>query len=73
MSGGAYGHAYRALEEFIEAQEVAEFPDEINIPVRREFAKHLRLVADAMHAVEWVDSGDCSPPHDADAIRRCLE
>ena len=73
MSGGAYGYAYRALEEFIEAQEVAEFPDEINIPVRREFAKHLRLVADAMHAVEWVDSGDCSPPHDADAIRRCLE
>lgn len=72
MSGGAYDYAYNSLDEFIETMEVAEFPDEINIPLRRKFAAHLRLVRDAMQAVEWVDSGDCSPPHDEDAIRRVL-
>lgn len=73
MSGGSYSYAYLRLDEFIEAMEVAKFPDDVNIPIRREFAKHLRLVSEAMMAIEWVDSGDSSPPHDADAIRRCLE
>ncbi len=41
-------------------------------PERRAFAKHLKLVAKALHDIEWVDSGDYGPGDDADAIRACL-
>lgn len=39
---------------------------------RRVFGKILDKYADAMKAIEWVDSGDCSTPHDIDAIKEAL-
>ncbi len=72
MSGGRYSYKYMQLEEFISDLREMDVSDEVNIPIRHEFIKHLELVVEAMHAIEWVDSGDCSPPHDADAIRRVL-
>ncbi len=75
MSGGSHNYGYRQVKEFIESVEVGDtIGDNPKLtPLRIEFLKHLRLVAEAMKAIEWVDSGDCSPPHDEDAIRRALE
>jgi hypothetical protein len=39
---------------------------------RRAFAKHLELVAKALHDIEWVDSGDSPPGSENEAIRACL-
>jgi len=41
-------------------------------PKRLAFAAHLRLVAEALRAIEWVDSGDCVPGDEHDAIDACL-
>lgn len=41
-------------------------------PERRAFAQHLKLVAKALHDIEWVDSGDYGPGDENAAIRTCL-
>jgi len=43
-----------------------------NTPERRAFAKHLKLVAKALHDIEWVDSSDYGPGDENVAIRACL-
>ena len=43
-----------------------------NTPERRAFAKHLKLVAKALHDIEWVDSADYGPGDETEAIRACL-
>jgi hypothetical protein len=50
--------------------EDASFP--LDTVERRAFAAHLKLVAKALHDVEWVDSGDYGPGHESAAIRACL-
>lgn len=67
MSGGSHGYAYRRVEEM--ADRLAR-PDQSAL--RRAFAEHLRLVAGAMHDVEWVDSCDYSPGREDEAIRAVL-
>lgn len=64
MSGGSMDYLYARLEydaNFLE-----------DAPERRAFAQHLKLVAKALHDIEWVDSGDYSPGDDSEAIRACL-
>jgi hypothetical protein len=77
MSGGAYAYAFETVECFADALEAgmtfgdvhdARPTDHANDHARLGFAVHLRNVAAAMKAIEWVDSGDCSPPHDTEAI-----
>lgn len=73
MSGGSYEYAYLVVERMAEALDAGEAFDgretgEVNNVVRLGFAAHLRKVAAAMQAIEWEDSGDCSPPHAAEAI-----
>ena len=73
MSGGSYLYAYRHVEEFAEALENNERLDghplyQPNGLDRLGFAAHLKKVAAAMKAIEWVDSCDCSSPHDTEAI-----
>ena len=65
MSGGSYDYAY---------QHIDDLADELRCmtPLRRAFKAHLRLVAQAAHQIEWVDSGDCSPGDDDAAIRAAL-
>lgn len=77
MSGGSYNYAYGIVERFADALDAGmTFPDVHgarptgceNNHDRIGFAAHLRKVAAAMKAIEWVDSGDCSHPHDTEAI-----
>jgi len=64
MSGGSMNYLYSKLEYD------ANFPQDT--PERKAFAKHLKLVAKALHDIEWVDSGDFSPGRENEAIRACL-
>ena len=64
MSGGSMNYIYSKLE--YEAIFTADTPE------RRAFAQHLKLVAKALHDIEWVDSGDYGPGDENKAIRDCL-
>ena len=63
MSGGSMNYLYSKLE-------YAEF--KTDTPERKAFAKHLQLVAKALHDIEWVDSCDYGPGDEDNAIRACL-
>ena len=64
MSGGSMNYLYSKIEY------EATFHEDT--PERRAFAKHLKLVAKALHDIEWVDSGDCRPGDENEAIRACV-
>lgn len=64
MSGGSMNYLYSRIEMD------ATFSE--NTPERKAFARHLKLVAKALHDIEWVDSGDCGPGYESDSIRACL-
>lgn len=66
MSGGSWNYAYKKVEEMAEGLENSEYP------IRRQFAKHLKLVAEAMHDIEWVDSYDMSHPDEVTAIEKVI-
>lgn len=73
MSGGAYDYAFERVLLMAEALESNKRLDgfalyQPNGHDRIGFAAHLRKVAAAMKAIEWVDSGDSSPPEDTLAI-----
>jgi hypothetical protein len=42
-------------------------------PTRAAFGRHLLLVADALHDVEWVDSCDYGNGDDEEAMRKALD
>lgn len=65
MSGGSYDYAYGKLEDFLSTFKA-------DTPARRAFASLLRDVVEAMHDIEWVDSGDYGPGDENAAIERCL-
>jgi hypothetical protein len=44
----------------------------LDTPERRAFKAHLVKVAKALHDIEWVDSGDCAPGSESEAIRACI-
>ncbi len=63
MSGGAYEYVYR----YIDGIEI------MNLTPKREiFQKLLKLVAEAMHDIEWVDSGDYGEGVENAAIDRVI-
>jgi len=64
MSGGSMDYLYSRVSD-------AEF--KINTIERKAFAKHLKLIAEALHDIEWVDSGDYGEGDENAAIRACLE
>ncbi len=64
MSGGSMNYLYSRIES--EATFLADTAE------RRAFAKHLRLVVEALHDIEWVDSADYGPGDENEAIRACL-
>lgn len=77
MSGGSYNYAFQHVERFADALEAGttcpDYDDGRptgceNNHDRIGFAAHLRKVAAAMKAIEWVDSGDSSHPEDTLAI-----
>lgn len=80
MSGGSYSYAYQRVREMaheIEYRLIARPVGRLgegreSHELRERFAKHLLVVADAMRAIEWADSGDASEGAAEDAIRKCL-
>lgn len=67
MSGGSYEYAFGRVNDMAN-----NLHNQREDPLRRAFANHLRLVATAMHACEWVDSGDRGPGDEHAAIRAVL-
>ena len=64
MSGGSMNYLYSRIEW------EADF--ETDTPERIAFAEHLKLVAKALHDIEWVDSCDYGVGDENEAIRACL-
>jgi hypothetical protein len=48
----------------------AEFP--ADTPLRQAFAAHLKKVAEALHDIEWADSGDIAKGEEDASILNCL-
>lgn len=65
MSGGSFDYLYQRVEEM-----ASDLRD--GTPLERAFAEHLDKVAKAMHAIEWVHSGDYLPGDADEAIRAVL-
>lgn len=64
MSGGSMNYLYSRIER--------ECVFSTNTPERKAFAAHMRKIITALKAIEWVDSSDCSPGSEDEAIRACL-
>lgn len=64
MSGGSMNYFYARLEE------EANFLE--NTPERKAFARHLSLIAKALHDIEWVDSHDYARGDENEAILACI-
>lgn len=67
VSGGHYDYAYQSIDRFIR-----EFQHKANTPIRQAFLKQIARVSQAMHDIEWVDSGDYSEGDEDNAIIKCL-
>lgn len=52
MSGGSWEYSYHKINE------VADMLQEDGDILRRAFGNHMKLIAVAMHDIEWSDSGD---------------
>ena len=64
MSGGSMNYLYRKLLWESDFEDTTE--------LRKEFRMHLVVVAAALKAIEWVDSGDMSPGDEDEAIDQVL-
>lgn len=64
MSGGSMNYLCERVRE-------ADFDKDT--PERLAFARHLALVAQALHDIEWVDSCDYAAGDENEAIRACLQ
>lgn len=71
MSGGRYDYLYRQVRDM--ADQIATDDPSARGLLREAFRLHLELVADAMHAIEWVDSGDWGAGDEVKAIEACLK
>ena len=73
MSGGSYDYAFGRIETLADEVEhrTKAHPTAMG-PLRLAFVAHLRLVAAAMHAIEWVDSCDWGPGDEEESIRKAL-
>lgn len=67
MSGGSHNYLCFKIDEMANDHRLTA-----GSPLRRAFAKHLSLVAEAAHEIEWVDSSDKSPGDEDAAIRAVL-
>lgn len=63
MSGGSMDYLASSVRH-------ATFTE--STPERRAFRKLLLRVADALHAIEWHDSGDTDGKDESELIRACL-
>lgn len=66
MSGGSWDYLYCKLEDAADKLRCDKRP------LRRALGVQMRLIARAMHDIEWVDSCDKSPGDEDAAIRSAL-
>ena len=67
MSGGELDYIYSTLRTCLELNYKA------NTPHRKAFLEHLKLVIDALHDIEWVDSCDMGKGEENEAILRAIQ
>lgn len=67
MSGGSYDYFFGRVNEFN-----TQLRYNANTPLRKAFLKLMINVADAVHDIEWVDSGDYGEGDEDKAIKKCL-
>jgi hypothetical protein len=67
MSGGSYDYLYSKVKDMAEALDRKG-----ESALRRAFGRHLKLIAEAMYDIEWVDSGDYAKGDEEEAIRKAL-
>lgn len=67
MSGGSMDYLCFKVEEVAE-----QLTDKENTPLQRAFGEHLKKVADALHDIEWVWSGDYGAGRDEEAIKKVI-
>lgn len=66
MSGGSWEYlGFRIMEA------ANRLLDE-KCKTRKAFGKHMLLIAEAIHDIEWVDSGDKGRGDDIDSIMKCI-
>jgi len=66
MSGGSWEYFYSTLNE------VAERLVNSNNPLRSAMGEKLKLASQALHDIEWVDSGDYGDGDDIKAIKKFI-
>lgn len=66
MSGGSWDYLCYKIDDA--ADRLSDSKD----TTRKAFAKHLYLVAKALHDIEWVDSDDMSKGDEYKAIRKVI-
>lgn len=67
MSGGSLDYVYTKISDAAYTIEHRE-----STPLQRAFAAHLRKVAEALHDLEWVYSGDRIDGDEVEAIRNVI-
>ena len=67
MSGGSLDYVYSSVESV-----AREIETRAETTLQKAFAKHLDLVAKALHDLEWVYSSDYGPGDEEEAIKKCL-
>ena len=67
MSGGSYEYADRHVQGMADCLRGKD-----TNPLRKAFAEHLERVAEAMRAVEWVDSCDYARGDEDEPIRAVI-
>lgn len=68
MSGGSLEYVYCKVHNA-----VTDITAQAKTPLHRAFATHLVKVADALHDLEWVLSGDYGPGDEVASIEACLQ
>jgi len=68
MSGGSLEYAYHKINDIISLMEERS---ELSIS-QKIFVEHLKDVSEALHAIEWVFSGDYSTGDDEEYIRKVI-
>ena len=66
MSGGSYNYAFQQMRDFADSLQCST-------PERTAFKAHCYKVAEAMRAIEWVDSCDNSRGEETPAIMKCIQ
>jgi hypothetical protein len=66
MSGGSWDYVFGKFND------VAERLKRDKKPYRKQFAKLVKLVGDAMYEIEWEDSDDTGPGDSIPAIKKAL-